>query len=150
VNVDQAVIYRIVALQTAAGARVYMLRLPQMPTTLPAVRVQLIDDPEEYHLRGGTVGRARVQVDCFAEEGSGVDPYQDASDLADEVNGDDAGSGMSGWIGSVGSPPTIEITGAFRLDRAASYDPDERRRVRMRMDFRVHYRRPSQGQEGSP
>ena len=134
-----AVIERIKDLSTVADDRVYMLRLPQH-STLPAVVVQLIDDPEEYHLRGGsTFGRARVQIDSYAEETSGGDPYSTASALADQINGDDAGSGLSGFQGSIGSPP-FTVTGAFRQDRRAEYEPDELRLVRLRMDFFVHYR----------
>jgi hypothetical protein len=138
VNVEEAVRQRILDLSTPAGSRVYMLKLPQRPT-LPAVRVQLIDDPEEYHLRGGsTFGRARVQVDCYDAESSGADPYGSVNDLAAAVNGDDAGSGLSGWRGELGSP-ALTITGAFRVDRQALYEGEELRMVRMRLDFMVHY-----------
>lgn len=135
---EEAVADRIMALNTSAGSRVWMLKLPQQPT-LPAVRVQLVDDPEDYHLRGGSAhGRARVQVDAYAAEDSGADPYAVANALAEEINGDDAGSGLSGAYWDTGSP-TFRITGAFRLDRSVDYDPDERRLVRVRQDFAVHY-----------
>lgn len=136
---EEAVIERIKDLNTSAGQRVYNLKLPQRPT-LPAVRVQLISDPEEYHLRGGLkYGRARVQVDSYAQEDSGVDPYAQASDLADEINGDDAGSGLSGGQWSSNTSPEFLVTGALRLDRRTAYTPDELRLVGISLDFQVHY-----------
>lgn len=138
---EQAVRERIVELNTLAGSRVYMLKLPQDPT-LPAVRVQLISDPTEYHLRGGiTAGVARVQVDTYATESADGDPYDEANDVAAQIHGDDAGSGLSGAQWDSATSPMFEVTGAFRLDRAVDYDPNERRLVRVRQDYQVHYRR---------
>lgn len=137
---EEAVIQRIKDLNTLAGQRVWNLKLPQRPT-LPAVRVQVISDPKDYHLRGGiTLGRARIQVDAYADEAAGGDPYDIAQDLADQINGDDAGSGLSGaqWDSAVS--PNFEVTGAFRIDRSALYEPDELRLVRIRQDYDVHYR----------
>lgn len=136
---EVAVADRIVDLNTSAGSRVYMLKLPQN-VTLPAVRVQLIDDPGDYHLRGGSRPQvARVQVDAVAAEGDGVGAYEAALQLADEINGDDIGSGISGAIWSTGSP-SFEVIGAFRVDRQPTYDPDELRQVRIRQDYFIHYR----------
>lgn len=136
---ELAVVEHIKDLGTSAGQRVWMLKLPQDPT-LPAARVQLIDDPEEYHLRGGSAwGIARVQVDAYAPEASGLDPYTQAAQLADEINGDDAGSGLSGGIWEAAGSPSFRVTGCRRVDRRSSYDPDERRIVGVRQDFMVHY-----------
>jgi hypothetical protein len=138
VTPETAIRDRIVALGTAAGSRVYLLILPQSPT-LPAVRVQLIDDFGITHLRGGGSGlrTARVQVDAYAREGSGTDPYTVASDLADEINGDDAGSGLSGYRGTVSG---MEIQSVAFVDRQALFEADELRLVRVRQDFFVWYR----------
>lgn len=136
---EEAVLDRIVALNTIAADRVYMLKLPQA-VTLPAVRVQVIDDPGDYHLRGGSRPQvARVQVDAVAQEASGVDPYADAMQLAQEINGDDIGSGLSGATWVSGSP-SLQIIGAFRVDRQPTYDPEELRQVRIRQDYFIHYR----------
>lgn len=136
---EEAVLNRIVGLSTSAGARVYQLRLPQH-ATLPAVRVQVIDDLDTYHLRGGAgLKRARVQVDAFAQESSGGDPYEAAQALADEINGDDAGSGLSGYMGSEGSPG-FDIAAIFRVFRRSSYESEELRQVRIQQDYEVHYR----------
>lgn len=138
---EEAVLNRIVDLNTSAGTRVYMLKLPQN-VTLPAVRVQVIDDPGDYHLRGGSRPQvARVQVDAVAQEASGVGAYEVALQLADEINGDDLGSGLSGAIWSAaGSPTSLDVIGAFRVDRQPMYDPEELRQVRIRQDYSIHYR----------
>lgn len=137
-TVEEAVRQRILNLNTSAASRVYMLKLPQKLATWPAVRVQLIDDPEDYHLRGGAgLKRARVQVDCYSPESSGGDPYATVTTLADEVDGDDAGSGLSGYTGMVEG---IELSSVQRIDRRPDYEAGELRLVRMFLDYRVHYR----------
>lgn len=137
---EQLILERIKDLNTLAGDRVWMLKLPQFPQ-LPAVRVELIDDVTDYHLRGGNLlKRARVQVDAYAGESGGGDPYDTAADLANQINGDDAGSGLSAaWWDSAISP-ACEVTGVFRLDRFVSYEAEEQRLVRIRQDYDVHYR----------
>ena len=128
---------RVIDLNTSAGSRVHMLKLPQKPT-LPAVRVQVIDDPEQYHLRGGAgIARARVQVDSYAAEGSGTDPYETASGLADAIDGDDAGSGLSGFAGHV---EDVFIASMQRIDRRPFYEAGELRLVRIQQDYYVDYR----------
>lgn len=127
------------AVTSLVSTRIYMLKLPQGPT-LPAICVQLVDDISFYHLRGGTrYGWARIQTDAYADEASGGDPYASVAEVAQAIHGDNAGSGMSGWFGSVGSP-AFEVLGSFRLAREKSYDPDHLRLVRMRQDYAVHFR----------
>lgn len=130
----EAVVYILEGLATDAEQRIYQLILPQWPHPLPAIRVQQIPgDAEDYHLRGGSrSGNARIQVDCYGAT------FEATRDLADQVNGDDAGSGLSGWRGDIGSP-SLQITGIMRLSRQDIYEPDERRYVRTSMDFRVFY-----------
>jgi hypothetical protein len=138
VTVEGAVRQRIVNLSTNAGSRVYMLKLPQQLATWPAVRVQLIDDPMGYHLRGGEgISRARVQADCYAPEASASDPYATVATLADQINGDDAGSGLSGWTGAI---EDVVIASAQRLDRRPFYEPGEMRLVRIQLDYWVYYK----------
>lgn len=140
---EGGVLQRMKDVVPASASRMFMLKLPQAPT-LPGAVVQLIDDVKEYHLRGGSkAGRARVQVDVYAPESSGADPYADAADLADAINGDEAGSGLSGFAGLVGgSPDGVFFTGIFRVDRQATYEADELRVVRIRQDYYAHYRNP--------
>lgn len=135
---EVAIVDRLVALSTSAGSRVYQLVLPESFTS-PALRVQVIDDQATPHLRGGgsSLRRARIQVDAYAKAGSGTDPYTEASDLGEEVIGDDAGSGLSGFVGTVSG---MEIQSVQFIDRQALYEADELRLVRNRMDFFVWYR----------
>lgn len=141
-TVEDAVIARLaslVAVTALVSTRIYLDKLPQEPT-YPCVRVQLIDEQEEYHLRGGSATkRARIQIDAFAKEQSGVSPYALAATVADAIHGDDAGSAMSGWVGLIASP-ALEILAALRVDRRRSYDPDELRVVTMSQDYQVTYR----------
>lgn len=124
------------------GTRIRQLRLRQ-GDTLPAVRVQVISEPTEYHLRGGVgLYRSRVQVDAYAMEASGSDPYASATAVAEAIHGDDAGSGLSGWTGELGgSPPALKIHTIQRVDRAVEYDAEELRQVRCRQDYMVHWSR---------
>jgi hypothetical protein len=122
------------------NTRIYQLLLRQR-SDLPAIRVQEIDVDAKHHLRGHVRPlMARVQVDVYVAETSGGDPLDTAHVIADAVHGDGNGpnaSGLSGWIGAVGSPPTI-VHGVFRQDRADSYEGDEVRLVRTRQDYMIH------------
>lgn len=121
------------------STRVHLDKLPQTPT-YPCVRVTLVDEVISYHLRGGTnLKQARVQVDAYAKELSGIDPYAMATAVAGAVHGDEAGSGLSGWQGGVGSP-AFEIVGIVRVDRRRYYDPEELRVLTMSQDYHVHFR----------
>lgn len=136
---EEAVSFRlldIAAVTALASTRVYVDKLPQKPT-LPAVLVQLVHEPTDYHLRGGLRDRARVQVDAYAADTQ--DGYNAVMALADAIHGDDAGSGLSGWRGEVGSP-ALTITGILRVERTRGYEPAELRLLRQRQDYWVHFR----------
>lgn len=141
-TVEDAVIARLLALSAVTAlvsTRVYLEKLPQSPT-YPCVRVTLVSDGTDYHLRGGTgVKRARVQVDAFAKEVSGVNPYALVETVADAVNGADDGTALSGWRGSIGSP-AFEVLACQQVERRTMYDPEELRVVTMSQDFMVTYR----------
>lgn len=147
---ELAVLQRMKDVVTASADRMFMLKLPQQVFSnedgdrRAAAVVQLIDDPKDYHLRGGSnFGRARVQVDVYAGESSGADPYENAEALADAIHGDEAGSALSGFQGHVGgSPGGLFLTGVFRIDKQALYDADELRVVRIRQDYWTYYRQP--------
>lgn len=132
---------RIVDINTAAGARVYQLKLPQDPT-LPAVRVQRIGNVREQHLRGpqGTVV-TRVQVDSFVAEASGA--YGSVTDLADAIKGDglgDVASGLFGFKGTHGSPAILIENVEIVHDGTPDYEGEELRLLRIRQDYLVHWR----------
>lgn len=143
-TVEEAIWSRVESLPAVialVGTRVYLQQLPQSPT-YPCVLVQLIDDPELYHLRGPKGSRrARVQVDALAQIVSGVDAQARVSQLADAIDGDGLGrnaSGLSGFKGQIGSP-AMEIRGCFRVDRTRRYDPEELRVLTMSLDYMVTY-----------
>lgn len=146
---EEAVIERLLGLAAVTAlveTRVYQLRLPQ-GATLPAVRVQQISEDEPYHLRGiVNASMARVQIDAYAAESSGGDPYATATALADAIAGDwrtgTPPNGLSGWQGTVGgSPPTAAVRFAERLTRQVMYEGDELRLVRVSQDYRLHWQR---------
>lgn len=122
------------AVAALVGTRVYQLVLPQ-GATLPALRVQLIGTTDFMHLRGGSgvLGRSRIQVDAYAAEASGVDPYAQAQALADVVQ-----DALDGQVFTVSaSQESLKITGVFRRNRLPMYEPDELRQVRIVQDYIV-------------
>lgn len=129
------------AQDVAPAARLYQLKLPQEPT-LPAAVFQLVDDIRPKHLRGGSVdGVARIQISVYRGEASGLDSYNDAEALAEQLHGDDAGSGLSGFKGAIGgSPGGLLLTGVFPAGRRALYEPGELRAVGIQEDYLAHYR----------
>lgn len=138
-NVAQVIAERLMAdgaITAYVGSRVYMVKLPQALTTtqFPAIRVQLIDQPQGYHLRGehGATA-ARVQVDVYASEATGGNPYLAADAAAEAVKDSLSGQRFT----DLGSPSTIDVTACFLVDRREGYDPDERRLVRIMQDFIV-------------
>lgn len=130
------------ALTALVASRIYQLKLPQQPT-LPAVRVQMVGEIDELHLRGpDRVLRTRVQVDAYAHELAGGDPYATATEVADAVHGDGLGpnaTGLNGWIGDVGGSPDLRVLVVKRVGRLAMYEADELRLVRVRQDYRIDW-----------
>lgn len=139
---EEAVAARVLdltAVTTIVSTRVYVDKLPQKPT-YPAVLVQLVHEPSDdaEHLRGGARRRARVQVDAYEAEANGTDPYGTVMALADAIRGDDAGSGLSGWMGNIGSPP-FRVTGIHFIDRRRGYEPEEMRLLRQLQEYWIHF-----------
>ena len=132
-TVEEAVLDQLLATSAVTalvGTRIYQLVLPEHPT-LPAIRVQLVDEPENYHLRGNDrLTFARVQVDSYARKVSGGDPYLSAVTIADAVN---AALTVYGW--SVGSPP--RVANAFRILRRSMFESEELQLVRVWQDYHV-------------
>lgn len=123
------------AIQAIVSDRVYQLQFPQGPT-LPAVRVQLVDDIPGYDLRGPSgLSIARIQVDAAAGPVSGGDSYQAAADLAAEID-----AVLSGAAGSAGGSPGVSISGMFREARRVQFDPDELRTVVVSQDYQVWWK----------
>lgn len=126
----------IAAVTALVSTRVYLDKLPQSPT-YPCVRVTLISEVGTAHLRGeNKLTSARVQVDAYAREVSGVDPYALALAVANAVQGDGAGSGLGGFTGDIGSP-AARVQAIYQIERRRSYDPDELRVLCISQDYSV-------------
>lgn len=111
------------------ASRIYLLKLPQSPT-LPAVRVQLIDEPESYHTRGANAEtRAEIQVDTFAQEGGSADPYRTATAVAEAIE--------TAVSGKTFETADRRFTAVYQRSRRALYDPDELRLVRVMTEYVV-------------
>lgn len=115
------------------GTRIYQAKLPQRPT-LPAVKVFLVDEPEGAHLRGGSKTRtARIQIDVHAAEGSGVDTYGQATDVAEAINEAMLNKGRLLFDGGA-----LEVKITRRLDRRALPPiAEELREVMIQQDYAV-------------
>lgn len=149
-TIEEAIVERlrgIAAVTALVVNRIYLLKAPQKPVS-PFLLVRLIDDLPQYHLRGPYGMRpARIQVDAYAEDASGVDFQAQANLLAAAVVGDwHAGSpgpptGLAGWIGVLGGSPAQFRIGLIRqIDRGVDYEAEELRLVRVRQDFIVWWR----------
>lgn len=130
-SVESAVIARLKATSAVTAlvsTRIYLLKLPQRPT-LPAIRVQLISDPQNKHLRGpDRATRARIQVDAYQAE-TAVDPYGSVEDISEAVNDALVFAGFT--------VAGVQVQSAERVDRRAMREADELNLVRMLQDFQV-------------
>lgn len=148
-SLEEAIRDRILAISSvtaSVGSRVYQLVLQQNWIS-PAIRVQVIGGHRHrQHLRGSEGNaRTRVQVDTYVRAASAGDPFETARTIADAVRGDGSGAdatGLFGWIGeAVGDSPAISIVNVeLPYDGAPEYDSAERREVRVRQDYLVHWR----------
>lgn len=130
---------RILALSPVTAlvsTRVYALSFGQKPE-LGAVRVQEISDTEDFHMRGPSgLSVSRVQVDCIATTKAAAEAIEAA------IKGDGLGSsasGLSGWVGSIGSPST-QVDAVFPAGRRESYTAEELRLYMISRDYLVHWR----------
>lgn len=118
------------AVTALVSTRIYLDKLPQSPT-YPALRVMLISDPKDYHLRGEDgLSRARIQVDAYQDERA-ADPYS-AATVGAAVH-----AALSGTRFDTGESPGITVTGIFRVARRRSFEPAELRLLRISQDFYV-------------
>jgi hypothetical protein len=146
VTPEEAVVARLESLTPVTalvGDRIYLHMLPE-GAAYPAVRVQLVAEDSEYHIRGQVAMKsARVQVDHYTHETSGVDAYAALATLAAAIDGDGNGTaatGLSGWKGSIGSP-AFDVSGCFRVMRMGPrYDEDELQVLTMTQDYRLFFK----------
>jgi hypothetical protein len=134
----------ITPLVALVGQRVFELVLPQNEKRT-AVRFFVIGQPRPTHIRGPVNQFSqRVQVDSYVPIG-GLDPLGEVNAIAAAVMGDGLGAsatGLAGWHGTVvESPGAVHI---FDVDVTADgqglVEMDEIRRLRIRQEYRVHWR----------
>lgn len=125
----------VTAITAVVGTRIYQLKLPQN-ATFPAIRVQLVSDDLDYHLRGElNLNSARLQVDAYGKEDPSPDPYRRVTDLADLITA--ALSGIRFTLDNV------RVVGAFHILRRALHEPGTQPLIRVHQDFRFRYQRVS-------
>lgn len=118
----------VAAVTAIVSTRIYQLILPMKPT-LPALRVQLIDQPIGYHQRGPDgATRSRLQVDAYGSAAV-ADPYSAVLTLADAVD--------AALSGQVFTSEGLRITGCLRNSRRVGYESDELRLVRCMQDYTI-------------
>jgi hypothetical protein len=115
-------------LASLVATRVYQLVLPQN-VVMPAVRIQLIDEPVRAHLRGADLLRqALVQVDTYGAEAQGYSAIAVVAAAVVRV--------MLGWPARSVPTTGLWVTGIERDARQASFEPDVAS-IRIRQDFLV-------------
>lgn len=120
------------ALRTIVSGRVYTGQLPQSPT-LPAVLVNGPPGGEpDSHLRGGGTPRfTRITVTSVGQT------REITVSVDTALQGDNAGSGLSYWKGTMGSP-SANVLGAFPMGNPVPFwDPNELRQYRINRDYMV-------------
>ena len=119
------------AVRALVSNRVYTGQAPQSPT-YPHV---VVNGPPEGmvdgHLRGGGRRQTRITVTSVAQS-------RDLAAAVDAaIQGDNAGSGLNFWRGTMGSP-SAAIDGCFPDQAVPFYDPAELRQYRINRDYWVH------------
>lgn len=132
-TVEEAVVDRLLAssdVTDLVSTRITQLVVPQ-GSTYPAIRVQKVDEPRQYHLRGKDhLTAARIQVDIYTRPGA-MDAYLSAATIGSAV---EESLTVEGW--SVGSPSRHAVT-AFLLDERPVYEAEEFQLVRIMQEYRV-------------
>ncbi len=140
-TIETALSTRILSLSGIAALvadRVRVLVLRQGERS--GVRIQAVSEQEPFHLRGTSgVITSRVQIDSVAPVASGVDAFATANTLDELIKGDGAGSGLSGWVGTIGSPG-IQVLGILPVDVKREYDAGAVGVVKVMRDYMVTYR----------
>lgn len=135
----------ITPLEALVGTRVFELTLPQNERRA-AVRFQMIGTLHQRHFKGPiNQYDQRCQVDSYVPA-TGTDPISYVHAIGDAVLGDGLGleaTGLAGWAGIVGASPDTPIH-IFNVevlnDGDQTYENDEQLRVRLRQEYRIHWR----------
>ena len=141
----QARLLAIADLSALVESRVYELVLPQNEKRA-SVRFQVLGTPRPSHFRGPINHvMQRVQVDHYVPT-SAADPIATVHAMGDAAIGNGLGpqaSGLYGWAGVLGGSPdtpihifAVELTN----DGDQTYEEDAILRIRLRQEYRVHWR----------
>jgi hypothetical protein len=121
------------AVTAIVGSKVTTGRFPQS-TDYPAVLVRRVSRVKRSHLRGGEgMQMTRVQVTLVAATRAAMVALEAA------VEGDNAGSGLDHFSGSVGSPSVLLRWVEPASDRE-DFEAAELNRYRVDKDYFVHHR----------
>lgn len=144
-TVTSAVCTRILSLTAVTnlvGQNVYALVARQGVRKF--VRVQRVGGAgRAQHMRGeSNAVAARVQVDVYTPEQSGIDPFARASAISDAIRGDGDGTGLSGFAGDIGGSPAFRIDAILTEGEAREeIEVDGATRwARVSQDYMVRYR----------
>lgn len=110
------------AIEAVVSARVYPVLVPQSPT-YPLIRIQLISDPSDDHLRGTGPGRPRFQIEAITRKSDGASAFEAAQALGELVRARlDAYAGE--WTDEDASPPVSYRIWVQRQGAVWLFDPD--------------------------
>lgn len=126
------------AVAALVGTRVYTGVMPQRPT-LPLVTLKKIDKLSDLTLEDAVgPNTLRVQVDCWAQDGTGTSGVDNVRALADVVNGSDDQSSAGPLHGYHGTSEGQRIN-LIRLlvERSTEYESDTKL-YRVSADYAVH------------
>lgn len=120
------------AVSALVSTRIYQLVVPQGLQQL-AIRLQLIDAPKGYHLRGPVdLTRHAIQVDAYGPVKTSGDPYAAVVALADAID-----AALSGQTFLAGSPSAYQIVGCFRESRRPVFEEPEVNLLRVLQEYTV-------------
>lgn len=111
------------AIATAVGTRIYPVKLPQN-VDFPAITIVRVSSSRANVLHGpASLARPRYQIDCWAQEVTGVAAFTVAQELGDAVR-----QRLEAYNGVMTdpstSPPTDYHTGVTFDDERDLFDPD--------------------------
>lgn len=120
------------------GTRVYTGVMPQRPT-LPLITLKKVDKLSDLTLEDAVgPNTLRVQVDCWAQDGTGTAGVDNVRALAAAVNGSDDQSSagpLHGYHGSAGGQRINLVR--LLVERSTEYEPDTKL-YRVSADYAVH------------
>ena len=121
---------------TSLSGRVWQLLRPQHGST-PSVRVQIISEVKQPHLRGPAGTQfARVQTDVFVGVQDSSDPYETATDLMTDIEN----ALFPTPFEVQGSPADVSVQLARPDGRRALIEDEDDREIRIQQDFLIWWK----------